>query len=153
MSNDAIPEGAEQPNVLHALTRKRAEIAGLIEQNRLSARRLMAELDHVDATIRIFNPDVDIGRIRAKTAPPSQRAVNGQVIAGVCDALRKATTPLSSEDIARRLMAGRGLDVENAELMKLMVNRVRPCLRTQRLQGLIRNAPHPSGLLGWELAP
>jgi hypothetical protein len=32
VSNEAISEGAEQPNVLYALTRKRAEIAGLIEQ-------------------------------------------------------------------------------------------------------------------------
>jgi hypothetical protein len=75
----------------------------------------MEELDHVDASIRIFNPDVDIGRIRATTAPPSRRAVDGQVIAGVCDALREATAPLSSEEIARRPMASRGRDAKNPQ--------------------------------------
>jgi hypothetical protein len=35
MANDLIPDGAEQPNVLHALTRKRAELAGKIEHLQL----------------------------------------------------------------------------------------------------------------------
>ena len=51
--NSIVPPGAEQPNVLHALTKKRAEIAGRIEHCQFTMRQLIAELDHVDATIRI----------------------------------------------------------------------------------------------------
>jgi hypothetical protein len=53
-------------NVLHALTRKRAGLAGQIERCQLSLRRVIAELDHIDAAIRISNPAVDIGTIRSE---------------------------------------------------------------------------------------
>lgn len=150
-SNDVVPLDAEQPNVLHALTRKRAELAGQIEHNQLELRRLIAELDHVDATIRIFNPAIDIGRIRAKPVPPRHAAFKGEVTRIVFDCLQEAKGPITSREIASHLMAERGLDPGDRDLSVLMVKRVCACLRVQRKRGLIRQAAIVGTLQGWEL--
>ena len=151
-SNDVIPLGADQPNVLHALTRKRAEVAGQIEHNQFELRCLIAELDHVDATIRIFNPDIDIAAIRNKPVPPRHAAFKGEVTRLVLDTLRMATEPVTSRDIALQLMADRGLDPGDRALAVLMVKRVCACLRVQKRKGLIQNIPSIGNLQGWEIA-
>lgn len=152
-NSNVIPLDADQPNVLHALTRKRAQIAGQIEHNQLSLRRLVAELDHVDATIRIFNPAVDVGAIRSKPVPPRHAAFKGEVTRVVLDALREATEPVTSRDIALTLMNQRGLDPGDAALAVLMVKRVCACLRVQKRKGLIRNVASVGNLQGWEVVP
>jgi hypothetical protein len=77
---------APTPNVLHGLVRKRAEIAGLIEQNRLEAKRLTLDLTHIDAAICMFDPNIDIMSIQAKPARAPYRAANGQCTGSVLDA-------------------------------------------------------------------
>jgi len=149
--NDVVPEGAAQPNVLHALTKKRAEIAGQIEHNQLDLRRKLAELDHIDAAIRIFNPEIDISSIRAKAVPPRHAAFKGEVTRIVFDSLREAKRPLTSRDIAVLLMRERGLSEDDRDLSVIMVKRVCACLRVQRQKGLVRTAPLNGNLQGWEI--
>ncbi len=151
MANELIPFDADQPNVLHALTRKRAEIAGQIEHNQLSLRHLIAELDHIDATIRIFNPAIDIEAIRSKPVPPRHAAFKGEVTRVVFNALREAKTPLTSRDIALRLMSERGLNPDDRELSVIMVKRVCACMRVQKMKGLVQIAAMLGNLQGWEL--
>ncbi len=152
MANELIPLDAEQPNTLHALTRKRAEIAGLIEHNQMALRHLIAELDHVDAVIRIFNPSIDIGAIPAKPVPPRHAAFKGEVTRIIFKALRTAKAPLTSREMAKILMAERGLNPDDRDLSVIMVKRVCACLRVQKRKGLVRNAAVEGSLQGWELA-
>ncbi len=152
MISEVIPWDAEQPNVLHALTRNRAELAGKIEHHQLGLRHLIAELDHIDATIRISNPDVDIGAIRSKPVPPRHAAFKGEVTRIVFKALREAKSPITSRDIALRLMSERGLNAGDRELSVIMVKRVCACLRVQRQKGFVRNVPTAGNLQGWQLA-
>ena len=49
----------ENEHVLGGLTRKRAEIAGQIEHTHQTLRKLVGELDAIDAAIRIFDPTAD----------------------------------------------------------------------------------------------
>jgi hypothetical protein len=151
MVHSAIPLDTEHPNVLNALVAKRAEIAGKIEHNQLTLRHLIAELDHLDAAIRIFDPSVDIGAVRAKPVPPRHAAFKGEVTRIVFNALKEAKAPLSSRDIALRLMTERGLNPDDRELSVIMVKRICACLRVQKNKGFIRNAPYSGGLQGWEL--
>ena len=151
MVNEVIPWDAEHPNVLHALTRKRAELSGKIEHNQLALRQLIAEMDHIDATIRIFHPDIDIGRIKPTPVPPRHRAFKGEVTRVCFDALREAKEPLTSRDIALRLMRERGLHPDDKELSVIMVKRVVACLGVQRKKGFACNAQIAGDLLGWVL--
>ena len=56
----------ERPNTLAGLVDKRAEIAGRIAHTRATLRQLIIDLDHVDAAIRIFDPNYDVEGIRQK---------------------------------------------------------------------------------------
>lgn len=152
MANELIPDGAQNPNVLHALIRKRAEIAGQIEHNQLSLRRLIGEVDHIDAAIRIFDPAIDIAAIRSKPVPPRHAAFKGEVTRLVLDTLREASAPVTSREIALRLMSERGLDSGDAVLCVIMVKRVCASLRAHKIKGLIRSVPSQGNLQGWELA-
>ena len=78
--------------------------------------------------------------------------MNGQRTGVVLDAIREANEPLSCDQIADRVMKNRGFEAEDDKMRRLMLNGVRPCLRGLRRKGLVRNAPHPSGMLEWELA-
>jgi len=147
--NDIVPEGAEQPNVLHALTKKRAQIAGQIEHNQLNLRHLIAELDHIDGAIRVFDPTIDIGLIRSKPVPPRHAAFKGEVSRVVFESLRNASGPLTSREIAQILMRERGLNPDDRELSVIMVKRVCACLRVQKLKGLVHPAPIVGNLQGW----
>jgi len=151
MANELIPAGADQPNVLHALTRKRAELAGRIEHGQLTLRHLIAELDHIDAAIRIFNPAIDVGAIRPRPVPPRHAAFKGEVTRIVLDTLREADRPVTSRDIALRLMKERGLSPDDRGLSVIMVKRVCACLRVHRQKGLVRPVPTIGSLQGWEV--
>ncbi|WP_300971243.1 hypothetical protein [Thiocapsa sp.] len=45
---------------------KRGELAGHVEQCRREVQRLAEELTHLDATIRLFDPDYDVGAVQSK---------------------------------------------------------------------------------------
>jgi len=152
MANELIPLDADQPNVLHALTRKRAQIAGQIEHNQLELRHLIAELDHIDATIRIFNPAIDIAAIRPKPVPPRHSAFKGEVTRIVLRSLQAAKVPMTSRDLAMILMKERGLNPGDRELALIMVKRVGQCLQSKRRRGIVRVASSVGALQAWEIA-
>ena len=51
-------------NLLSGLIRKRAEIAGQLEEVQMRLRQLVVEVDNLDGTIRLFKPDMDLDDIR-----------------------------------------------------------------------------------------
>ncbi len=152
MPNCVVPTGADQPNVLHALTRKHAEISGKIGHARLVLRQLAVELEHIDATIRIFNPAIDIGAIRAKTVPLRDPAHKGEIARIVIDTLREADDPVTPRAITERLMEVRCLNGADRELFDVMLKRVRACLRAQRMRGMVQPVAFADRTQGWEIA-
>jgi hypothetical protein len=49
-----------QPNVVSALRGKRGELAGQIDALQDQLRQAMIDLDHVDCTLRLFYPDIEL---------------------------------------------------------------------------------------------
>ncbi len=47
-------------HVIAGLTRKRADLAGRIEHTQTALRQLIIDLDNLDATLRLFVPDIDL---------------------------------------------------------------------------------------------
>jgi hypothetical protein len=64
----------ERPNTLAGLVEKRAEIAGQIAHTSAVLRQLIIDLDHVDAAIRIFDPNYKVEGIRQKLPANAHRA-------------------------------------------------------------------------------
>jgi hypothetical protein len=94
-----------EPHVIGALRNKRAELAGMLRQLEQQLEQQRANLAHVDATMRLFDPD-----IRPKDIRPKQpRARNAWFRPGEClrliyDELREAAQPVTTRELAERLM-------------------------------------------------
>lgn len=141
-----------EPHVTTALIRKRAEITGQIEHLQDRLRQLVIDLDNLDATIHLFDPDIELAAIKPKPIPPRHQAFRGEVTRIVLTALRNAKKPLTTRDIARRVMAERGLDTSNERLLRLMARRTGACLRDHRKRGLVRSESGPGAYLVWGLS-
>lgn len=94
-----------ETHVIGALRHKRAELAGVLRQLEEQLVQHRANLTHVDATMRLFDPD-----IRPKDIRPKQpRARNAWFRQGEClrliyDELREATQPVTTRELAERIM-------------------------------------------------
>jgi hypothetical protein len=127
------------PHVLTGLVAKRSEIAGQIEHVQTTLRQLIIDLDNLDATIRIFRPDIDLEEIRPKPFPPRHAAFKGEIMRVVMGALRTSPKPLTTPEITMHVMAERGLNTADPRLLKLVGKRVGSCLRHHRSTGLLRS--------------
>jgi hypothetical protein len=70
----------ENEHVLAGLTKKRAEIAGQIEHAQQALRKLVTDLDSIDAAIRLFDPQADIQAIKPRQYPPRHAAFRGEMM-------------------------------------------------------------------------
>jgi hypothetical protein len=80
----------ENEHVLGGLAGKRGELAGQIEHTQALLRRLVTELDTIDAAIRLFDPNADLGSIKQRLYPPRHQAFRGEMMRHVMGALRIA---------------------------------------------------------------
>jgi hypothetical protein len=141
-------------HTLAGLVDKRAEIAGRIEQLQIEMRELILALEHVDATIKLFDPDYAIENIRPKPVPAIYKAFPGDMIRLVLSLLRESPGPLSTKQITLHVMAARGVDSSNKQDFELFRQRVGSMLRHHRSKGLIRSfAGEDGSFMLWEIAP
>ena len=123
--------------VLSALSRKRADLAGQINRLEAQVRQLTADLEAVDATIRVFDPTADIGAIKARMYPPRSKATRDQMTRLVFQALGAANGPMSGTDVQTFVMKARDLNPDDARLVQSIRKRVSSCLGYQRRKGTI----------------
>lgn len=141
------------PHVVTGLIAKRAEIAGRIENLQGQLKAAVVDLDHVEASIRIFDPEIDMEAIGARRVPPAHHAFRGEVSRIILEALRKTTVPLSTSDLTERVMKERGLDLNDAPLRRTMGRRVGACLNHwRRVRGAVKSIPGPGQVLNWEIS-
>jgi len=139
--------------VVTGLVKRRAELAGQIEATHDTLRKLVADLESLDATIRQFVPDYQVEAIRPKAfRPPKDWANRGQMSRIVLSILRQASEPLTSRDVAVELLITRAMDRSDMKLLRLMTKRVGVALRTQRDNGAVRSDQGPGQFVLWEVA-
>ncbi|WMJ09667.1 hypothetical protein [Nitrosomonas sp. sh817] len=100
-----------ESNVVSSLVAKRAEMSGLIQQYQSEIDRILGEISHLDATIKLFAPELDLRSIRAK----KRRVQNKYFKPGECprlvlDILRKAGCSITSRRIAEAMLQAKGLE-------------------------------------------
>src|SRR5215471_302125 len=146
-------EGRPMKNehVLSGLIAKRAELAGKIEFAQAELRQMLIDLDCLDATIRLFDPEIDLLEIKPKPLPARNQAFRGEVSRIVLGTLRKAGKPLPTHEIARHVMASRSLNTADKPLLRIISKRVNAGLRHYRQQGLIRSLAGPNRTMLWEV--
>jgi hypothetical protein len=133
--------------VLRGLVDRRARLAGDIENAHEALRKMVLDLESLDATILQFDPSYSVEAIKPKGfRPPADWSNRGQMSRIILSILRQAAEPLTSRDIALQLLVERALDKSDQRLLRLMTKRVGVALRGQRDNGLVRceqvNEPH-----------
>ena len=92
-------------HVIGALRNKRAELAGTLRQLEQQLARERTNLTHLDATMRLFDPN-----IRPKDIRPRQRRTHnawfrhGECLRLIYDELREATQPVTTRELTERIM-------------------------------------------------
>ena len=138
------------PHVVTALRSKRAELAGLIDALQDQLRATMIDCDHVDSTLRLFVPDIDLDEIKPKPLPPRHHAFKGQVTRAILAMLRKEGG-MDAKAITLRLMAERELNLNDKVLVKAMQKRIGAALRNLRERQLAASSQGAGGMLLWQV--
>lgn len=140
-----------EPHVVTALIRKRAEIAGLIEHHQTMLRQAIIDLDNLDATLRLFAPDIDFEEIRPQPVPARHAAFKGEVSRIVLAALREAKEPMTMHELAQDVMAARGLNTADKRLVQTIGKRVGACLRHWRNKKVVYSTTGENLNLLWKI--
>lgn len=91
--------------VLSGLVKRRAELSGDIQRVHETLRKMVLDLESPDATIVQFAPDFKVESIKRKAfRPPKDWSNQGQMSRIILSALRQASEPLTSRDIALQLL-------------------------------------------------
>jgi len=139
--------------VVSGLIKRRAELAGDIEKAHEALRKMVLDLENLDATILQFEPDFRVEAIRPKAfRPPKDWSNRGQMTRIVLSILRQAAEPLTSRDIALELLVERALDKNDQRLLRLMTKRVAVALREQKHKGVVQSEQGPGQYMLWEIA-
>lgn len=152
MPSLAIPYVSRmQTHAISALRDKRGELAGQIDALQDQLRQAMIDLDHVDSTLRLFDPDIELDEIRPKPLPPRHHAFKGQVTRSILAMLRTEGA-MDAKAITIRLMAERDLNLADKTLQKAMTKRIGAALRNLRDRTLVASQAGAGGLLVWSIA-
>lgn len=132
--------------VIHALIAKRAEVSGIIADLEERTRQARADLVHIDATLRLFDPDTDPDQIAAKKPARRQRWFgNGEISRRIREALRDATEPVAAEAIVRAAMADKGLDPEDKAIRQELNRSFLWALHRLHVTGEVQKVGHGLG--------
>jgi hypothetical protein len=139
--------------MVSGLVKKRAELAGDIERTHERLRQLVDALAHLDATLQLVAPDMELEAIRPKAfRPPDDWARRGQMSRLVLSILRTAKEPLTTREIAAQMLLERAMDAQDRKLLRLMTKRVGVALRDQRDKGRACSVDGPGQYQLWRIS-
>lgn len=127
-----------ESHVVTGLVAKRAELTGQIEHFQAQIRQLSMDVDHVDATLLLFNPDYDLLSIK----PKGIRSMNpwflkGEITRLTLEALRTASAPLSTCDITDALIALKGIAIAGTKERDRLTKSLLGALQMMRKRGVV----------------
>jgi len=135
--------------MVEGLAKKRGQVAGEIERTQDALHKLVTDLEHIDATLRIIAPDMELELIRPKVfKAPEDWSKRGEMARIVLSILRTARDPMTSREIAAQMVIQRGIAADQ-KMLKLMTKRVSVCLKRQRDLGRALSSEGPGFHLLW----
>ena len=141
----------ERPNTIAGLQAKRAELLKLQKHLVAEAKKVLCDIDHLDACIRLFDPDADIERVRLNRYATKHRAPKGYLKRFVLGQFRVAAAPLTSRKITEAWIADRGLQPDEATFV-ILRKRIGACIQIARKGGMIEEAGDEGEYKTWRLS-
>lgn len=137
-------------HVIGALREKRSELGGVMKQLEQRLEQHRAALAHLDATMRLFDPDIRPQEIR----PRQQRARSAWFRPGEClrliyDELRDASQAVTTRELAIRIMRTKDMPTDDDRQRELIQKTVLGSLN--RAKETIARI-ETSGIVSWQLS-
>ena len=134
------------------LIKKRSEIAGRIQAIQEEAGRLIAALDHIDCTLRLFDPEIDFADMPVKQLPPPNAAFRGEFQRSLLEMLRGVRRWQSTDDLTVKVMVQRRMNEADRALRVLTRKRVGHALKRLERKGVTQSRRMGKGsLLSWRI--
>jgi hypothetical protein len=136
-----------QSPIVNALIEKRSAIGGIIADLEERTRQARADLAHIDATLRIFDPSAEPTAIKDKR--PYQRSgvfASGEISRRIRDMLRVAQEPLSAETFVRHAMTDKGMEPEDKTARQTLIRAFLWRLHRMHLAGAVTKIGHGIGV-------
>lgn len=117
--------------VVPYLVRLHADLGGQIKANQAEAIRLAEAMKHVEAVIKLYDPDYSVRSIsirRRVTGNPWFK--RGTMFRYALDALRTASGPLTVAELTKAVMAARNIENATTKQRKAIEAAIRSCLET-----------------------
>jgi hypothetical protein len=138
-----------EPHVISALRSKRSELGGVVNQLEQRLEQHRADLAHLDATMRLFDPD-----IRPQEVRPKQQRVRsawfrpGECLRLIYDELRDAPQPATTRELAERVMRAKAMPTTDDRRRELIQKTILGSLnRAKETIARIETA----GVVSWQL--
>ena len=137
-----------ETHVIGALRHKRAELAGMLHQLEQQLAQQRANLTHVDATMRLFDPDIRPKDIRPKQ-PRTRNAWfrPGECLRLIYNELREATQPVTTRELAERIMRVKAIPAPDDRRERIQKTLLGSLNRAKQTIGRVEMA----GVVSWRL--
>lgn len=130
---------------------RRSEIAEQIAEKRAEVRQLVITIEHVDATIREFQPEADLENIDNKGTRPETWASRGEALKEILNIMRLTGRPMGVAEIGKEVMQQRGISRKDKRMIRVINKRVSATLRAQRDQGRVSPIDSTGSEKLWEI--
>lgn len=126
-------------HVISALKEKRRELAGEIAEFEKQAAQKRADLAHVNAVLRLYDPRAAIEHVRPKALAHRNRFFgNGELSRHCLDFLRAAEgLSVSADDIAIAAMKAKGMPLGDDPLRQKLLNSTLYALKRLSKRGVV----------------
>ncbi len=145
-----------ESHVVSALVAKRAELTGQIEHFQSQIRQISMDVDHVDATLHLFDSGYDLLSIKPKGIRSSNPwFAKGEISRLALDLLRTTGVALSTCDIADALIARKNIVVDGTKERDRLIKSLLGSLQLMRKRGTVEMVGRIKGAGGgpmvWQL--
>lgn len=138
-----------ESHVVSGLVAKRSEVSGLISHYQQEIGRLQSDMQHLDATIKLFDPEYDLRTIKTKQVRARNHYFdNGECHRLMLEALRELGGQASTAQIVQRVFARKGFEADAHHAVHRGLD---GALRRAAATGLVVKGRDESGNV-WKLA-
>lgn len=138
-----------QSLVVSGLVSKRSELVSMLEHYAQEVDRLDAELRHLDATIKLFAPKMDLRTLPPKRFVETNRIFRqGESNRCMLEVLREAGGTLNTQEIAQRIADKKKLDESQVKSVR---DTILDTLRRAEKKGVVCQDGREGMALVWKL--